>query len=177
MVASRWCRILNAAIYERVLAHSHCLLRPALTELSLGSSRARGGEAAGGEGGPRGERGGADFLFWFLLPGTRVSLTIVFPRAREGGRSAGGFDPAPPARSYRVGRRTTRSKPLAEAIWSKSAVIAVNRSTTPDRQVTCADRVDLFLRTNANNCSLPPRRTAVPARLFKPALLTPVRSC
>jgi hypothetical protein len=36
-------------------------------------------------------------------------------RAREA-PSASGFDPAAPARSYRVGSGTTRSKPLAEGI-------------------------------------------------------------
>ena len=35
--------------------------------------------------------------------------------------SASGFDPAAPARSYRVGSGTTRSKPLAEGIMTALA--------------------------------------------------------
>ena len=58
-----------------------------------------------------------------LLKTPRVSHAApVFSCAREG-PSAGGFDPAAPAPSYRVGFDTTRSKPLAEghsggcALW------------------------------------------------------------
>ena len=46
--------------------------------------------------------------------GAALTFLAPFPRAREGGRSASGIDPAAPARSYRVGRFTTRSKALAE---------------------------------------------------------------
>jgi hypothetical protein len=42
-------------------------------------------------------------------------------RARAG-PSASGFDPAAPARSYRVGSGTTRSKPLAEGICGVCAL-------------------------------------------------------
>jgi hypothetical protein len=48
------------------------------------------------------------------LKGAALPVLASFPRAREGGSSASAFDPAAPARSYRVGRFTTRSKPLAE---------------------------------------------------------------
>jgi hypothetical protein len=47
---------------------------------------------------------------------------VRFP-AREGGPSASGFDPAAPARSYRVGRGTTRSKPLAEGVAGLTIVL------------------------------------------------------
>ena len=52
-----------------------------------------------------------------------LTLRWSFPRAREGGALASGFHPAAPAPSDRVGRGTTRSKPLAEggcgvcALW------------------------------------------------------------
>ena len=58
-----------------------------------------------------------------LGKGPRFPYTLaVFSCAREG-PSASGFDPAAPARTYRVGFGTTRSKPLAEggrgacALW------------------------------------------------------------
>ena len=46
------------------------------------------------------------------------ALTIfAVVSSRAGGRpSASGFDPAAPARSYRVGSGTTRSKPLAAGV-------------------------------------------------------------
>ena len=41
------------------------------------------------------------------LDGTRGRVNLLsFPRAREGGPSASGVEPAAPARSYRVGRGT-----------------------------------------------------------------------
>jgi hypothetical protein len=47
----------------------------------------------------------------------RVNPLCAFSRARaREAPSASGFDPAAPARSYRVGSGTTRSKPLAEGI-------------------------------------------------------------
>ena len=46
---------------------------------------------------------------------TRFVRFLARARARAA-PSASGFDPAAPARSYRVGSGTTRSKPLAEGI-------------------------------------------------------------
>ena len=93
---------------------------PASTIRSSFLARARRG--AGGEGGPRAGAGRwRIFCFGFCWRVPALALLFVFPRAREGGPAAGGFDPAPPARSYRVGRRTTRSKPLAEAIYPACA--------------------------------------------------------
>src|SRR5271155_1902917 len=45
---------------------------------------------------------------------TALTILSSFPPAREGGPSASDFDAAAPARSYRAGRFTTRSKALAE---------------------------------------------------------------
>ena len=56
------------------------------------------------------------------LKGAAFHLLSPFPRAREGGPSASGFDPAAPARSYRVGRFTTGSKPLAEGVCGVCAL-------------------------------------------------------
>jgi hypothetical protein len=49
--------------------------------------------------------------------GERVNPLCAFSRARaRAAPSASGFDPAAPARSYRVGSGTTRSNPLAEGM-------------------------------------------------------------
>ena len=54
----------------------------------------------------------------------RVNLFMRVSRARaRAAPSASGFDPAAPARSYRVGSGTTRSKPLAEGTYEKAMMI------------------------------------------------------
>ncbi len=59
-----------------------------------------------------------------LGKGGRVTtFAASFPRAREGGASASGFDPAAPARSYRGLFGASRSKPLAEGwLWRVCAL-------------------------------------------------------
>ena len=54
--------------------------------------------------------------------GSALTICWSFPRAREGGRSASGFDPAAPASSNGVGFGTTGSKPLAEGICGVCAL-------------------------------------------------------
>jgi hypothetical protein len=53
----------------------------------------------------------------FLTLAALTRFVRFLARARAA-PSASGFDPAAPARSYRVGSGTTRSKPLAEGLLS-----------------------------------------------------------
>ena len=57
---------------------------------------------------------------------------------------------------------------MRSGMWC--VVVAANRSAAPDRQITSANRIDLFLRTNASSCSIPLRRPSAPIRFFEPML-------
>jgi hypothetical protein len=57
-----------------------------------------------------------------LGQGAALTRFVRFLARARAAPSASGFDPAAPARSYRVGSGTTRSKPLAEGIQALTAL-------------------------------------------------------
>jgi hypothetical protein len=68
-----------------------------------------------------------------LGQGAALTRFVRFLARARAAPSASGFDPAAPARSYRVGSGTTRSKPLAEGIAALTLVWPFPAREAPER--------------------------------------------